>query len=70
MSDKLTPEEKQSIQNFVDTGEDITLPEAEFKLYCTFYQDMPYGVAKARDGTPDEWYGEHLTEIQNWLDRQ
>lgn len=71
MAKPLTKEEKTAIQLYVDTGDDSEMSsEADFKLYEAFYNDMPYGVAKARDGTPYDWYPDHLDEIQNWLDEQ
>lgn len=32
------------------------------KLYAYYLKDMPYGVAKARSGDPDEWILNRLEE--------
>lgn len=32
------------------------------KLYAYYSEDMPYGVAKARSGDPDEWILNRLEE--------
>ena len=43
-----------------ETGDlDQDLYEAAFKYYCST-GDMPYGVAKARDGDPYEWVANEL----------
>jgi hypothetical protein len=60
---------KKEIQVYIDNGSDIS-SEAEDVLYETFYKEMPYGTAKCRTGDPEDWYGEHLNEIQNWLEEQ
>lgn len=35
---------------------------AQTVLYEHFIGDMPYGVAKARTGDPDQWIAEHVEE--------
>jgi hypothetical protein len=34
----------------------------EDALYDHYHHEMPYGVQKARDGTPEEWYAEYLLD--------
>lgn len=33
------------------------------KLFQHFEKNMPYGIAKARDGDPDQWICNHLDEL-------
>jgi len=35
------------------------------KLYEYFYNIMPYGVAKGRTGTADQWYSDNIEEVEN-----
>jgi hypothetical protein len=46
--------------------------EADYKLYVYLYEQMPYGIAKGRDGTPDEWYQEYFrwNDIDDWVDNR
>ena len=48
-----------------DSGVDFYGTSAYEKLYTYFLDEnlMPYGVAKARDGMPDEWILEYLEEL-------
>lgn len=42
-------------------GEGVDLTSDVFeKLYAELLNEMPYGIAKARDGDPQEW-------IENWV---
>ena len=34
-----------------------------YELYVLFLPEMPYGVAKAREGDPDQWIMDELEEI-------
>jgi len=36
----------------------------EDKLYALFGKEMPYGVLKARDGDPMEWFDAKLTNLK------
>lgn len=38
--------------------------ELSFDLYEYFFPQMPYGVAKARDGDPDRFIWDHITELE------
>lgn len=52
---------------FDDSGDTILddFPaELYDKLYEQYYQDMPYGVAKARTGTPHEWFEDNIGQLQ------
>jgi hypothetical protein len=61
---KMTEEEQKGLFAWVD-GEDIP-SELEWKvydkLYEIYYQEMPYGTAKGRDGDPTEWIFEELAQ--------
>lgn len=58
----MTEAEAKALPAWVD-GEEVS-SELEYKvyekLYEIYYQDMPYGTAKARDGDPMEWVSEKL----------
>jgi hypothetical protein len=48
------------------TGENMTHNEraiAEDFLYNYFFDDMPYGTKKARDGDPSEFWGDAMGEM-------
>jgi hypothetical protein len=59
---KMTEEERKGLFAWVD-GEYLE-SDLEWKvydkLYEVYFQDMPYGTAKARDGDPTEWIHEKL----------
>ena len=48
-----------------DEDDDFYGSSAYEKLYNYFLDEnlMPYGVAKARDGMPDEWILDYLEEL-------
>lgn len=51
---------KQDIPNFLETWE---LSEPLFQdLYDYYFDQMPYGTRKARDGDPEEWIAERFNE--------
>lgn len=53
---------KNEVNKFVRTGDmPDTLYEHLFDYYCT-QGEMPYGVAKARDGDPYAWICEKFEE--------
>ena len=62
---KFTPQELALIQKVVSGSMDYykLSQELQTKLYDHFMPDMPYGVAKARSGDPDEWIVDHLEEL-------
>ena len=49
----------------LDEDDDFYGSSAYEKLYNYFLDEnlMPYGVAKARDGMPDEWILDYLEEL-------
>ncbi|HUW35264.1 MAG TPA: hypothetical protein VM223_26945 [Planctomycetota bacterium] len=64
-----TDDEKMLIAKwlFDESGETILddFPRGlQDKLYEQYYQEMPYGTAKARTGTPDEWYEDNISQLQ------
>lgn len=68
-----TKQEAKEVFDYLTNGDEMS-SSAEEKLYELCSDDMPYGVLKARDGTPEEWYADHFgsmtdEEIQDWLDR-
>lgn len=38
-------------------------PDLWDDLYAHYLDEMPYGTAKGRDGDPDEWLFEKLSEV-------
>ena len=60
----LSPEEIGMMPKYIDAREDFYGSTAFEKLFEYFAFDgpirMPYGVAKARTGCPDEWILEYL----------
>lgn len=60
-----TPQELALIQKVVSGSMEYgRLPDAlRTKLYTHFMPEMPYGVAKAREGDPDEWIEQHLEDL-------
>lgn len=62
---ELTLEQRQAILDYIN-GEDSTSDVDEL-LYDRFWREMPYGVAKARTGDPEDWYADHLDMIADWI---
>lgn len=58
-----TQQELVEVRKFVD-GENIS-QELYEKLYSTFLHEMPYGVAKARTGDPDQWLANNVERLLN-----
>ena len=59
---QLSREERVSLFNVLGGHADFNDDKDLFsKLYDYFVQEMPYGVAKARTGDPDEWIYNRLT---------
>jgi len=61
----------REVADFKETGElDRDLFEA---LYDYYFDDMPYGIKKARTGDPDEWISDRLANElgmnEGWKDR-
>ena len=46
----------------VDSG-DVEIDEFFDVLYEAFIDEMPYGVAKARDGDPYNWLADRLDRV-------
>ena len=59
-----TPEDKAAIQFAIDNNSDLSndLYTKLFEHFCN-NGEMPYGTAKARDGDPAEWIGDHMHEV-------
>lgn len=54
-------------------GKDGLSDKAQFKLYCAWQSEMPYGVQKARTGDPDQWMGNKFSDMGEeetvlWID--
>ncbi len=47
-----------------NTTLDTISRDLHYKLYEHFVDAMPYGVAKGRTGTFDEWFYDHIDEVQ------
>jgi len=74
MENNFTKKESAEVFEYLSTGENRLSKEAEYKLYCILMNEMPYGVAKARTGTPDEWYFDYFrgytdNELLDWIDK-
>ena len=58
------------VQNFAIHGDNMTdtLYESLYEYYV-LNNEMPYGVAKARDGDPIEWVEERFyADVQDYMD--
>lgn len=69
---KFTKAEAKEIFDYLTDGSDPS-SSASDKLYELLVDEMPYGVQKARTGTPDEFYADYFgnmseDEIQDWID--
>ena len=58
----LTQREEQLMAEYLDFNDDFYGSSSYEKLYGYFYEsgEMPYGVAKARDGDPAVWILDYL----------
>lgn len=62
----LTPEEINFLKAFVNGEEDLySEPELMEKLYDYYWEEIPYGIAKARTGDPDQWFYDKLSTLFN-----
>jgi hypothetical protein len=74
-NDLFTADEAEQVLAYL-LGEDSDLTnDASYKLYCQLLTEMPYGVAKARTATPEEWYPDYFArytedEIREWVDER
>ena len=50
----------EAYAKILDDGDIYDNEELYSELYEYFLEDMPYGIAKARDGDPVQWITEHL----------
>lgn len=59
----MTPKQKAEVSNFLSSKIGWTEMSVEVQdiLYEKYYQLMPYGIAKARTGDPDQWIFNHIT---------
>ena len=69
-----TKSEAKEIFDYLTYGTDAS-KNADYKLYDFLEGEMPYGVKKARDGTPEDFYSDYFgdmseEEIQNWIDER
>jgi hypothetical protein len=58
------------VQKFVIHGDDLSdnLYESLYNYYV-LNGEMPYGVAKARDGDPSEWVNDRFyVDVQDYMD--
>lgn len=72
-SDLFTENEAKQVFEYLSTGDNRLSKDAEYKLYCNLMNEMPYGVAKGRTGTPDEWYFDYFRgytddDLLDWID--
>lgn len=51
---------KEELHNFLSTWE--MSEELFLDLYEYYFDQMPYGTRKARDGDPEEWIAERFSE--------
>jgi hypothetical protein len=69
-----TKKESLDIYDYI-MGEIADLSDdLSYKLYCILLPEMPYGTAKARTSTPEDFYVEYfgrmdVSEISDWIDR-
>lgn len=67
----MSAEERLGLFAFVDGTDDSSFEDIVYdKLYELYWQDMPYGTAKARDGDPYEWiseklFNDYVTKVEN-----
>ena len=61
----MTPKQKLEVHRFLSSkiGWTEMSQDVQLKLYEKYYQLMPYGIAKARTGDPDQWIFNHITRI-------
>jgi len=73
--DFFTKTEADEVFNYLTTGDDRCGKEADYKLYCLLMNEMLYGVAKARTGTPHDWYFDYFRgytddELRAWINNR
>lgn len=72
MRSLFTPKEAKEVEAYL-LGEDSDLSNnASDTLFEILLPEMPYGVAKARTATPDEWYPDYFARytedgIREWV---
>jgi hypothetical protein len=65
--DKLSPQEKRNVDEFMKGGGDVQLDEpVEAKLIDFYSDEMPTGVQSGTEGTPDEWLFDKLQELPQY----
>lgn len=68
--EQIINEHLSDVQNFAIHGDNMTDPLYESLYdYYVLNNEMPYGVAKARDGDPIEWVEERFyADVQDYMD--
>ena len=62
---KFTPEEEQELQDIAAGNSDLIDGTPLYDKMFQYYQDngeMPYGIAKARDGDPEAWLADKIAQ--------
>lgn len=62
---KLTPEEEQELKDVAAGNSDLVSGTPLFDKMFNYYLDngeMPYGIAKARDGDPEAWLADKISQ--------
>ena len=61
----LTGDDRSRMSSYIEGDDEFYGSEAFGKLYDYFCngEEMPYGVAKARDGDPVEWILDYLDRL-------
>lgn len=72
-ADLFTEIEAAEVFFYLSGGKDCLSRLTEDKLYEILMPEMPYGTAKCRTGTPEEFYQEYFygytdDEIKDWID--
>lgn len=63
-NEQFTPEEAVELMKYImGLGGQFLDQELDYKLFSLTMHEMPYGIAKARTGTPDEWYVEYFDRM-------
>jgi len=64
---QLTEQEKKDLELIVktQTHELFEFPSLQSKLYQHFKTKMPYEIARAKDGDPDDWIIDKFVNLYN-----
>jgi len=61
----LTEDDISRMPSYIEGEDEFYGSEAFGKLYDYFIDEMPAGIQKCRDGTPDDWILEKLAAACN-----